>query len=78
MKNKTITGAELINIFESYGAYICPDEIEITAKECNENGSVLHRGLNAEGWAHLFAKEEAYQQECEAQEAASNDGHFDE
>jgi hypothetical protein len=64
--------------FESYGAYICPDEIEITAKECNENGSVLHRGLNAEGWAHLFAKEEAYQQECEAQEAASDDGHFDE
>nr|AUV50613.1 hypothetical protein [Escherichia coli] len=64
--------------FESYGAYICPDEIEVTAKECNENGSVLHRGLNAEGWAHLFAKEEAYQQECEAQEAASDDGHFDE
>nr|WP_250696457.1 hypothetical protein [Escherichia coli]ARF19209.1 hypothetical protein [Escherichia coli] len=56
MKNKTITEAELINIFESYGAYICPDEIEVTAKECNENGSVLHRGLNAEGWAHLFAK----------------------
>ncbi len=53
MKNKTITGTELINIFESYGAYIFPDEIEITAKECNENGSVLHRGLNAEGWAHL-------------------------
>lgn len=49
MKNKTITEAELINIFESYGAYICPDEIEVTAKECNENGSVLHRGLNAEG-----------------------------
>ncbi len=71
-------GTELINIFESYGAYIFPDEIEITAKECNENGSVLHRGLNAEGWAHLFAKEEAYQQECEAQEAASDDGHFDE
>lgn len=64
--------------FESYGAYICPDEIEVTAKECNENGSVLHRSLNAEGWAHLFAKEEAYQQECEAQEAASDDGHFDE
>ncbi|WP_227524651.1 hypothetical protein [Klebsiella michiganensis] len=59
MKNKTITEAELINIFESYGAYICPDEIEVTAKECNENGSVLHRGLNAEGWAHLFAKEES-------------------
>ena len=42
--------------FESYGAYICPDEIEVTAKECNENGSVLHRGLNAEGWAHLFCE----------------------
>lgn len=42
--------------FESYGAYICPDEIEVTAKECNENGSVLHRGLNAEGWAHLLRR----------------------
>ncbi|MDI2051542.1 hypothetical protein [Klebsiella pneumoniae] len=77
MKSKTITEAELINIFESYGAYICPDEIEYTLKECNENGSVFHRGFNAEGWAHLFAKEEAYQQQCEAQEAASEDVHFD-
>jgi hypothetical protein len=25
-----------------------------------------------------FCEEEAYQQECEAQEAASDDGHFDE
>ena len=78
MKNKTITEAELINIFESYGAYILRGGSEGTAKEGNENGSVLHRGLNAEEWAHLIAKEEAYQQECEAQEAASDDGHFDE
>ncbi|ECD9357205.1 hypothetical protein FNI80_22830 [Salmonella enterica subsp. salamae] len=77
MKNKTITETQLISIFESYDAYIRSDEVKHTLKECNENGSVLHRGIDAEGWAHLFAKEEAYQQECEAQEAASEDVHFD-
>ncbi|VCV94259.1 hypothetical protein BANRA_05670 [Klebsiella pneumoniae] len=35
MKNKTITEAELINIFESYGAYICPDR----SYAAKENGS---------------------------------------
>ncbi len=64
--------------FESYGAYICPDEIEVTAKECNENGSVLHRGLNAEGWAHLLRRKKHISRNAKPEEAASDDGHFDE
>ncbi len=34
-------------------------------------------GLDPEGWAHRLAKEEAYQQECEAQEGDYEDVHFE-
>lgn len=78
MKNKIIMEVELINIFESYGVYICLDEIEVIVKECNENGLVLYCGLNVEGWVYFFVKEEVYQQECEVQEVVSDDGYFDE
>ncbi|MFC2859720.1 hypothetical protein [Citrobacter farmeri] len=75
MKNKTITAAQVREVFEEHGAYI--SDADETAQHCNENGAIMHCGLDVEGWAHRFAAAEAYQQECEAQEAAMDDVHFD-
>ncbi len=77
MTIKTITAAQLKEIFEKHGAYIVTREVEETVNQCNENGAVMRCGLDAEGWAERIAEAEAYQQECEAQEAAENDVHFD-
>ncbi len=76
MKNKTITEAELINILKVTEPTFARMRSKLQPKN-NENGSVLHR-VKRRRMGASFAKEEAYQQECEAQEAASDDGHFDE
>lgn len=77
MDNNTITAERLTEIFEIHGAYLISEEIEDTVKQCNDNGAELQGGLDAEGWAIRIAQAEASQQECEAQEAADNDIHFD-
>lgn len=77
IKNKIITAERLKKIFEKNNAYLISHEVEDTVKHCNDNGAMFHCGLNAEGWAERIAKAEAYQQECEGQEASDNDVHFD-
>ncbi|WP_434526382.1 hypothetical protein [Photorhabdus asymbiotica] len=77
MKITTITIIRLLEIYEEYGANISYREADDTAQRCNANGAILHCGLDAEGWARRWTKEEAYQQECEARDAAREDVHFD-
>ncbi|MFB9087861.1 hypothetical protein ACFFW8_26635 [Erwinia tracheiphila] len=76
MANKIINAELVLNVFKKHGAYITLCDVNETVKYCNENGGNMQCGLDPEGWAHRLAKEEAYQQECEAQEGTCEDMHL--
>lgn len=69
MANKIVNAELVLDVFKEHGAYITLCDINETVKYCNKNGGEMQCGLDPEGWLHRLAKEDAYQQECEAQEA---------
>lgn len=69
MANKIVNAELVLDVFKEHGAYITLCDVNETVKYCNKNGGEMQCGLDPEGWVHHLAKEEAYQQECEAQEA---------
>ncbi|EED9464332.1 hypothetical protein ACEWQ7_004623 [Salmonella enterica] len=77
MANKIVNADLVLDVFKKHGAYITLCDVNETVKFCNKNSGEMQYGLDPEGWAHRLAKEEAYQQECEAQEAACDYVHFD-
>lgn len=77
MANKLVNAELVLDVFKKHGAYITLCDVNETVKYCNKNGGEMQCGLDPEGWAYRLAKEEAYQQECEAQEATCDYVHFD-
>ncbi|TNL01516.1 hypothetical protein CYD30_28050 [Kosakonia cowanii] len=77
MANNIINAELVLDVFKKHGAYITLCDVNETVKYCNENGGNMQCGLDPEGWVHRLAKEEAYQQECEAQESDFEDVHFE-
>lgn len=54
-----ITKTEVKEIYASHGVWMSSKDAEAVTAQCNENGDMMHRGLNAHQWAVRWAKEEA-------------------